>query len=127
MFRFLEVKVVKKVLVVDDSGFMRNLIKKQISTLDVTVGEAENGKVAVEKYIELKPDIVTLDLAMHDHGGLEALIEIRQIDPDAKVVVVCSIAGRSAVLEEVKKQGVHAIINKPLQDDELVNAIKELL
>jgi len=118
----------KTVLVVDDSGFMRNLIKKHISTLDVeVVGEAENGKVAVEKYIELKPDIITLDLAMHEHGGLEALIEIRKIDPDAKVVVVCSIAGRSAVLEEVKKQGVHAIINKPLQDNELADAIKELL
>ena len=118
----------KTILVVDDSGFMRNLIKRHVSILDVdVVGEAENGKIAVEKYIELKPDIVTLDLAMHEHGGLEALQEIRKIDPDANVVIVCSIAGRSAILEEVKKLGVHAIINKPLKDDELTNAIRELL
>ena len=118
----------KTVLVVDDSGFMRNLIKRHIGTLDVdVVGEAENGKIAVEKYIELKPDIITLDLAMHEHGGLEALKEIRKIDPDAKVIIVCSIAGRSAILEEVKALGVHAIINKPLKDEELEDAVRELL
>jgi len=118
----------KTVLIVDDSGFMRNLIKRHIGTLDIdVVGEAENGKIAVEKYIELKPDIVTLDLAMHEHGGLEALQEIKQIDPDAKVIIVCSIAGRSAILEEVKKLGVHAVINKPLKEDELADAVKELL
>jgi len=118
----------KTVLVVDDSAFMRNLIKRHIGVLDVNVvGEAENGKIAVEKYIELKPDIVTLDLAMHEHGGLEALQEIKQINPDAKVVIVCSIAGRSATLEEVKKLGVHAVINKPLKDEELENAVRELL
>ena len=118
----------KTVLVVDDSGFMRNLIKRHISVLDVdVVGEAEDGKVAVEKYIELKPDIVTLDLAMHEHGGLEALKEIKQIDPEAKVIIVCSITGRSVILEEVKKVGVHAIINKPLKDEELENAVRELL
>ena len=118
----------KTVLVVDDSGFMRNLIKKHLSTIDVEViGEAEDGKVAVEKYIELKPDIVTLDLAMHEHGGLEAFEKMKQHDPNAKVIIVCSTAGQNVVIEEVKALGACAIINKPLKDDELVNAVKELL
>ena len=118
----------KTILVVDDSGFMRNLIKKHISALDVTVvGEAEDGKIAFEKYVELKPDIVTLDLAMHEHGGIEALTKIKQHDPDANVIIVCSVAGQNAIIEEAKALGALAIINKPLKDDELANVIKELL
>ena len=118
----------KTVLVVDDSGFMRTLIKKNISTLDViVVGEAEDGKVAVEKYIELMPDIVTLDLAMLDHDGVEALKGIMQHDPNAKVIIVASTAGQETVINEAKSLGACAIINKPLKDDELKNAIKALL
>ena len=117
----------KTVLVVDDSGFMRNLIKRNISGLDVSVvGEAENGKIAVEKYLELKPDIVTLDLAMNEYGGIGALKEIKQHDPDAKVIIVCSTGGQEPIIEEAKALGACAIINKPLKDDELVNVIKSL-
>ena len=118
----------KTVLVVDDSGFMRTLIKKNISKLDVTVvGEAEDGKIALEKYIELKPDIVTLDLAMLDHDGIGALKGIMQHDPNAKVVIVASTAGQNTVIDEAKSLGACAIVNKPLKDDELENAIKALL
>ena len=118
----------KTVLVVDDSGFMRNLIKRNISGLDVSVvGEAENGKVAVEKYLELKPDIVTLDLAMNEYGGIGALKVIKQHDPDAKVIIVCSIGGQEPIIEEAKALGALAIIKKPIKDDELTNVIKSLL
>ena len=118
----------KTVLVVDDSGFMRTLIKKHLKFLDVTVvGEAEDGKVAVEKYIELKPDIVTLDLAMLDHDGIEALEGIMAHDPNAKVIMVASTAGQNSVIDEAKALGAHAIIGKPLKDDTFVNTIKELL
>jgi len=118
----------KKVLVVDDSGFMRTLIKKHLKFLDVEViGEAEDGKEAIEKYIELNPDIVTLDLAMLDHDGIEALEGIMGHDPNAKVIIVASTAGQNAVVDEAKALGAHAIISKPLKDDAFVNAIKELL
>jgi len=118
----------KTVLVVDDSGFMRTLIKKHLKFLDVAVvGEAEDGKVAIEKYIELKPDIVTLDLAMLDHDGIEALEGIMAHDPKAKVIIVASTAGQSSVVDEAKALGAYTIISKPLKDDELVNAIKALM
>ena len=118
----------KTVLVVDDSEFMRKLIKKNISGLDVSViGEAEDGKIAVEKYLELKPDIVTLDLAMHEHGGIEALEKIMQHDPEAKVVIVCSTAGQNTVIDEAKALGACAIVNKPLKNNELEDVIKGLL
>ena len=117
----------KTVLVVDDSDFMRTLIKRNISGLDVNVvGEAPDGKIAVEKYLELKPDIVTLDLAMQEHGGIEALKEIKQHDPNANVIIVCSTGGQGPVIDEARALGAHAIINKPLKDDELANAIKSL-
>jgi len=121
-------KQMKTVLVVDDSSFMRTLIKRNIGDLDISVvGEAENGKVAVEKYIELKPDIVTLDLAMNEYDGIGALKEIKKLNPDANVIIVCSTGGQGPIIDEAKALGACAIINKPIKDDELVNAIKSLL
>jgi len=124
----VEDKLLKTVLIVDDSEFMRTLIKKKISDLDINViGEAGDGKEALEKYIEIKPDIVTLDLAMQEHGGLEALGEIIKIDPDAKVIIVCSTAGQGGIVEEAEALGAFAIVKKPLKDDELVEVFKKLL
>jgi len=118
----------KTVLVVDDSSFMRTLIKKNINDLDVEViGEAEDGKDALDKYIELKPDIVTLDLAMQEHGGLEALEKIMQHDPDAKVIIVCSTAGQGSVIEQATELGARAIVKKPLMNNDLAEAFKPLL
>jgi len=118
----------KTVLVVDDSEFMRTLIKKKISGLDVEViGEAEDGKIAFEKYIELKPDIVTLDLAMQEHGGLEALKKIIQHDPGAKIIIVCSTAGQGSVTDEATALGAYAIVKKPLVNDDLVEIFKTLM
>ena len=118
----------KTVLVVDDSDFMRTLIKRNISALDISViGEASDGKIAYEKYLELKPDIVTLDLAMQEHNGIDALKKIKQHDPEAKVIIVCSTGGQGPIIDEAKALGACAVINKPLKDDELVNAMKKLL
>ena len=118
----------KSVLVVDDSAFMRSLVKKSIEGLDVTItGEAEDGKVAFEKYVELKPDIVTLDLAMLEHDGVEALRKIMQHDPDAKVIVVSSTTKQANVVDEVMSLGAYTIVNKPNIKDGLIQAVKEIL
>jgi len=118
----------KTILIVDDSGFMRNLIKKCISELDISVvGEAENGKVALEKYIELSPDIVTLDLAMADHDGTGALKAIIQHDPNAKVVVVSSTADSAIVINETLSLGAHTVLNKPIDKSKLTEIIAGLI
>jgi len=118
----------KTILVVDDSAFMRSMIKKHISELDVTVvGEAEDGKEAVEKYIELKPDYVTLDLAMIEHDGIEALREIKQHDPEAKVIIVSSTTDQEAVVAEVLDLGALTVLNKPIIKDDLLGVLKELI
>ena len=91
------------------------------------VGEAEDGKEAIEKYKELNPDIVTLDLAMLDHDGIEALREIKQHDPDAKVVVVSSTTDQEAVVDEVLDLGALVVLNKPIVKDDLVATLLDII
>ena len=118
----------KTILIVDDSAFMRSLIKRNISDLDLeVVGEADDGEVAVKKYIELSPDIVTLDLAMVDHDGVEALKKIMNHDPKAKVIVVSSITDQEAMVNVVTALGARAVLNKPIVKDALVKAIEAVL
>ena len=118
----------KTVLIVDDSAFMRNLIKKHLSEIDVrVVGEAEDGKAAVEKYVDLKPDIVTLDLAMFEVGGIEALEEIMNHDPKAKVIIVSSTTKQDSVVSEVMALGACTVIDKPIVKEDLLGAFEEVI
>ncbi|MBE3555389.1 MAG: response regulator, partial [Thermicanus sp.] len=76
-----------RILVVDDAAFMRMMIKDILTKNGFeVVGEATDGVQAVEKYQELKPDLVTLDITMPEMDGIEALKQIRKIDPQAKVI-----------------------------------------
>ncbi|MCL2030584.1 MAG: response regulator [Oscillospiraceae bacterium] len=104
----------KTALLVDDSSFMRELIEKMLRHHGVTViGEAENGKAGVEKYKELKPDIVVLDIMMDEMTGSEALRQIMEFDPGAKVVVLSSVTGQKPVTDEVTSLGAKAVLVKP--------------
>ena len=117
----------KTMLVVDDSAFMRKLIIKSVAELDVTVvAEAENGKIAVEKYVELEPDIVTLDIAMLEHNGIEALKKIKEHNPDATVIIISSTTDQDIIADDVMALGAHSIITKPNFKDELIEAISGL-
>ena len=118
----------KTMLVVDDSAFFRTLIRSHVGTLDVEiVGEAENGNEGFEKYKELMPDIVTMDLAMEEGSGIEALDKIMQHNPDAFVIVVSSTTGQPTVLEEATALGAKKIFDKPLKKDEFIEYIRGLL
>lgn len=101
-----------RVLVVDDSAFMRSRIVRQLSGAGLeVVGEARNGKEAAELYAELRPDLVTMDLTMRGQDGLEGTRRIRQIDPDARIVLF-SIVDDQEMVDQALETGVTACIHK---------------
>ena len=116
-----------RVLIVDDAAFMRMLLKDIISKAGFeVVGEASNGKEAVEKYKELKPDIVTMDITMPEMNGIEAVKEIKKIDPNAKIIMV-SAMGQQAMVIEAIQAGARDFIVKPFQPARVIEALKKLV
>ena len=115
------------VLIVDDAAFMRMMIKDILSKNNFEVaGEAANGVEAVEKYKELKPDLVTMDITMPEKDGIEALKEIKQMDPNAKVVM-CSAMGQQAMVIDAIQSGAKDFIVKPFQADRVLEALQKVL
>jgi two-component system chemotaxis response regulator CheY len=115
------------VLIVDDAAFMRMMIKDILSKngFDV-VGEAENGQVAVEKYAELKPDLVTMDITMPEKDGIQALKEIKAQNPNA-TIIMCSAMGQQAMVIDAIQAGAKDFIVKPFQADRVLEAINKAL
>jgi len=117
----------KKVLIVDDAAFMRMMLKDILTKNGYeVVGEAENGAKAVEKYGELKPDLVTMDITMPEMDGISALKNIRSIDSNAKVVM-CSAMGQQAMVIEAIQAGARDFIVKPFQADRVLEAVKKVI
>jgi len=116
----------KTVLVVDDSSYMRRLIKNIVTRngYDV-VGEAENGRIGVAKYKELRPDVVTMDLVMDDMNGLEALKHIVDEYPDANVIMVSSM-GQDVIVRDAIVLGAKNFIHKPFDEQQVLEALNKL-
>jgi two-component system chemotaxis response regulator CheY len=116
-----------KIMIVDDAAFMRITIKNMLQKSEhEVVGEAENGRVAVEKYRELKPDIVTMDITMPEMDGLAALKAIRAEDPNAKIIMV-SAMGQEAMVRDAVLSGAKGFIVKPFKEDGILAAISKLV
>ena len=117
----------KRVLIVDDAVFMRMMIKDILEKNGFEIiGEASNGASAVEEYKNLKPDIVTMDITMPEMDGIQAVKEIRKIDPDAKIIM-CSAMGQQAMVMEAIQAGEKDFIVKPFQSDRVVEALNKVL
>lgn len=116
-----------KILIVDDAAFMRMMIKDILSKNGYeVVGEANDGSQAIEKYKELKPDLVTMDITMPEMDGITALKEIKKIDAGAKVIM-CSAMGQQAMVIDAIQAGAKDFIVKPFQADRVIEAIKKTL
>lgn len=116
-----------RVLVVDDAVFMRHMIKGILSGMGCEiVGEAADGNEALSKYRELRPDLVTLDLIMPHKGGLDALKEIREADPAAKVVVISAIDQRQPLMDALKLGAADYVV-KPFEKDRVEEAIGRVI
>ena len=117
----------KKVLIVDDAAFMRMMIKDILSKNGYeVVGEAENGLKAVEKYKELSPDLVLMDITMPEMNGIDAVKNIKAIDPGAKIVM-CSAMGQQAMVIESIQAGARDFIVKPFQADRVLEAVRKVV
>ena len=117
----------KNILIVDDAAFMRMMIKDILSKNGYTVaGEAENGVKAIEKYNEVKPDLVLMDITMPEKDGIQALKDIKAIDPSAQIIM-CSAMGQQAMVIESIQAGAKDFIVKPFQADRVLEAVRKVV
>lgn len=117
----------KRVLIVDDAAFMRLTLRGMLERNGFeVVGEAENGLVGVQKYRELKPDLVTMDITMPELDGVGALKAIRSIDSGATVIMV-SAMGQETFIKEAVLNGAKYFIVKPFKEENVIETIKKVL
>ncbi|MFH2020295.1 MAG: response regulator [archaeon] len=115
-----------KILIVDDSVFMRTIIKNALQGFDIAeISEAGTADEGVAKYSEKKPDIVFMDIVMPGKNGIDALKEIMSKNKDAKVVM-CTSVGQEKIIEDAVNSGAYDFITKPFKEDEIKNVISKL-
>ncbi|NLK97360.1 MAG: response regulator [Epulopiscium sp.] len=116
----------KKVLIVDDTMFIRGSLKLILERNGFeVVGEAEDGYDAVKMYKTLKPDIVTMDITMPGMDGIESLRRIKEFDKSANVVMITALGQESLVKESVLL-GAKGFIIKPFDEEMIVKALSKL-
>ncbi|MCW3984858.1 MAG: response regulator [Candidatus Bathyarchaeota archaeon] len=115
----------KKVLIVDDSSFMRRILKDKLSVLGQTsVIESSNGKQAMEIAKKEKPDLILLDIVLPDIDGETVLYNLRKDGLESKIIVVSAV-GQGPLVERCKKLGISGYIVKPFDDAKITELIKK--
>ncbi len=116
-----------KVLVADDSAFMRKILKNILVKAGHTdVVETADGEETVKKYNSEKPDLVLLDIIMEKKDGIEALKEIKAKDKGAKVVMVSAV-GQEQMVKEAMELGANDFIVKPFDSSKVADTVKKVL
>ncbi|HBK52418.1 response regulator [Syntrophomonas wolfei] len=116
----------KSVLIVDDAMFMRYTLRKILEKNGfMVVGEAENGLLGVQKYGELLPDIVTMDITMPELNGIGAVQLIKQINPRAKIVMI-SAMGQEQLVREAILAGASNFLVKPFSEERFIEVLNSI-
>ncbi|MDE6732722.1 MAG: response regulator [Oscillospiraceae bacterium] len=116
-----------KILIVDDAAFMRMLIRDTLKKNGYTdIVEASDGEAACETYAAEKPDLVIMDITMPKKMGIDALREIKESDPAAKVIM-CSAMGQELIVVDCLKVGALDFIVKPFKADRIIQTVKKYL
>ncbi|TBR15863.1 response regulator [bacterium] len=119
-----------RVLIVDDALFMRKMLGDILKSAGIEVcGEAENGKDAIEKYKQLKPDLVTMDIVMpkiEEFDGIGATSEIMKTNPNAKIIMVSAMGQHSLVVAAIQA-GAKDFVTKPFQPSRVLEAVERVL
>jgi len=121
-----EFTVEMKVLIADDSEFMRSLLREILEEEYAIVGEAENGVEAIELYNENDPDLVMMDIVMPIRDGIEATSEITETDPGAKVIM-CTSVGQEEKMKSAIQAGAEGYITKPFQKPSVLSEIENVV
>ncbi|MGB2840913.1 MAG: response regulator [Halobacteriota archaeon] len=119
----------KRVLIVEDAAYMREMLAEMLEQEKESyevVGFAVNGKEAVEKYKELKPDLVTMDLAMEVMDGIQAIREIKKYDPNALIIAITAL-GTPEQEKAALDAGADGYLWKPFSIKNLFEALEKLL
>ena len=119
--------MVKNILVVDKTSFIRSTIKDILNKAGYNViAEAENGTKAVGKFKTYRPDLVFMDVQLPEMNGIEALKAIKEIDSDVPVIL-CSASGQQSMVLEAVKAGANDFIVKPFQPDRVIESVKKCI
>lgn len=117
----------KRILLVDDASVSKLMLRKILAGDDYEiVGEASNGIEAIQKYQVLKPDLVTMDISMPDMDGFEALVAIKKIDPNAKIIMCSSLSHKLRVLQAISAGAVNFIV-KPFEGPKVIEIVNRAL
>ncbi|HZR21398.1 MAG TPA: response regulator [Verrucomicrobiae bacterium] len=114
------------ILIVDDSGFARRTLRQMLEAAGYTVDEASNGNDALERYFLRRPDLVLLDLVMEGMTGMEVLARLKELDPQAKVIVATADV-QSTTRNEAQACGAAGFINKPFETKQVTAALTTVL
>lgn len=116
-----------KILIVDDSKTSRRFLKNMLEEAGHEIaGEAVNGQEGIDKYKQLKPDLVTMDITMPVMDGIEAVGQIMEYDADAKVIMVTA-AGQKTNMVEALKRGASDFIQKPFESEVILKVVEKVL
>jgi len=115
-----------KILVIDDSGLARKNLRRMLQAAGHEVVEAQDGMAALELYFAEKPDVVLLDLVMSGMYGLDVLKKLRELDPQARVVVV-SADIQTPSRDLAREYGASAFLSKPVDEADVLGAVSALL
>lgn len=114
------------ILSIEDSDFERKVIEEMMDDKNYDLIQAKSGQDGIEEYKENDPDLVLLDLRLPDIDGLDAFEKIKQYDPNVKTIVV-SIVREDETIDEAKEMGVEEYVEKPIDEEELMDTIEEVL
>ncbi|MGQ0814671.1 MAG: response regulator [Gemmatimonadota bacterium] len=119
--------MLRTVLICDDAVFMRTMLSDILTQAGFAViGQAQTGAEAVDKFKELQPELVTMDIVMPDMGGIEAVRKIIADYPDAKILM-CSAMGQQSLVVEAIQAGARDFVVKPFQPSRVLEAVQRVL
>lgn len=114
-----------RVLVVDDSALARRTLRHHLEDMGHRVDEANNGEQALERFALDPPDLVILDMVMSGMYGLEVLTHVRQLNPEARVLVVTADI-QTSTAEQARSAGALGLLNKPVTREKLAQALEKI-